>query len=394
MIFALGFLVSGLLALLFLPAFWRRALRLSARRLEMQLPLSMDEIIAERDQIRAESAVELRRMEQRVEALVEDRARDMGEIGRRAAVIAGLDADIARLRTEAADLTARLAAREAELLAAQAEIGALNQETFDLSARLDQRNGQVQADAALEAKLRQDVAAGGESLAALETRLVLLEEEGEDLVGQLHQARLELADKAAQAQKATDDCEFLRRELQDAVARREQTTVALEARLAQVQELEEAQRNEYRARVRIEKEFEGAAQTMTDAQAREAALRQTHERQLAELREAERALAQRVEDLRAQNASLQGALDAARRDQDQRPAGGAGKTGEAGEAGEPMLAPAEAELLRDAISDIGSQVSRLVGALEGQAGDARNGEPIGERVRALQAKAERQVAAG
>ena len=73
MIFALGFFVAGLLALLFLPAVQRRAARLAARRLEMQLPLSMDEIVAERDQLRAEFAVERRRIEQKLEAAAETR---------------------------------------------------------------------------------------------------------------------------------------------------------------------------------------------------------------------------------------------------------------------------------------------------------------------------------
>ena len=51
MYFALGFLVAGLLTLLFLPAFWRRAMRLSMRRLQMLAPMSMQEVIAERDRL-------------------------------------------------------------------------------------------------------------------------------------------------------------------------------------------------------------------------------------------------------------------------------------------------------------------------------------------------------
>ena len=69
MIFMLGFLVAGLVALFFLPAFWRRALRLSKRRLEMLMPLSMEEIIAERDQLRAESALAQRQVEQKARAI-------------------------------------------------------------------------------------------------------------------------------------------------------------------------------------------------------------------------------------------------------------------------------------------------------------------------------------
>ena len=79
MIFALGFLLAGLLALAIAPAFWRRALRLSTRRLEMLLPLSSREIIAERDLMRAEFAIDRRKFEQEAESLRTMRAADMAE---------------------------------------------------------------------------------------------------------------------------------------------------------------------------------------------------------------------------------------------------------------------------------------------------------------------------
>ena len=132
MIFALGFLLSALLSLLILPAFWRRALRLSARRLEMLMPLSMDEIHARRDQIRAQAAVEQRRIEQRLEAMTRDRARHMGEIGRSAGTIVRLEAEIGDLKT-------RLRERDGELRAAWCELGALHIASHDLSERLRDR---------------------------------------------------------------------------------------------------------------------------------------------------------------------------------------------------------------------------------------------------------------
>src|SRR5947209_16162326 len=100
MIFALGFFVAGLLALLFLPAVQRRAARLAARRLEMQLPLSMEEIVAERDQLRAEFAVERRRIEQKLEAADEAAAAHMGEIGRQTVTINDLTGQLSTLREE------------------------------------------------------------------------------------------------------------------------------------------------------------------------------------------------------------------------------------------------------------------------------------------------------
>ena len=121
MIFALGFLAAGLLTLLFLPAVWRRALRLSTRRLEMLLPLSVGEIVAERDQLRAGFAVERRRLEQKQEALQETRAEDAAELGRRATKLAEMSAaadslrdDVGRLERDGASVSANLADAEAE----------------------------------------------------------------------------------------------------------------------------------------------------------------------------------------------------------------------------------------------------------------------------------------
>jgi hypothetical protein len=115
MIFALGFLLAGLLALAIAPAFWRRALRLSTRRLEMLLPLSSREIIAERDLMRAEFAVDRRKFEQEAESLRATRAADMAEIGRRAAAFVTLGEKHAALETHHAEQSADLiAARHTE----------------------------------------------------------------------------------------------------------------------------------------------------------------------------------------------------------------------------------------------------------------------------------------
>ncbi|WP_204351678.1 hypothetical protein, partial [Klebsiella variicola] len=60
MVFALGFLLASLLALGLLGAVWRRAVKLTTRRVENAIPLSMAEIKADKDQLRAEFAVAAR----------------------------------------------------------------------------------------------------------------------------------------------------------------------------------------------------------------------------------------------------------------------------------------------------------------------------------------------
>ena len=80
--FALGCIVTALLALLLTPVLWSRALRLSRKRLRLQVPISMQEILAERDHLRAAHAVEQLRIEQELARVRAGKDADMVAIGR------------------------------------------------------------------------------------------------------------------------------------------------------------------------------------------------------------------------------------------------------------------------------------------------------------------------
>ena len=69
MYFGIGFLVAALLGLLFVPLVHNRAVRLTMRRLEAATPLSIAEIRADKDQLRAEFAMATRRLEMSVEQM-------------------------------------------------------------------------------------------------------------------------------------------------------------------------------------------------------------------------------------------------------------------------------------------------------------------------------------
>jgi chromosome segregation ATPase len=98
MLIALGFLAAMTLALLIAPAFWRRAVNLTTRRIKERLPLSEEEIRADRDRLRAEYAISIHKLETQVENLNLRRARDMIEINRR-------DASISQLESKVQDLS-------------------------------------------------------------------------------------------------------------------------------------------------------------------------------------------------------------------------------------------------------------------------------------------------
>ena len=101
MIFALGFLTAALIALVVFPAINARAERLARRRIEAQFPLSITELTAEKDHLRAEFAVLQRRLERKAEEALAGKHEDMEELGRRALRIQGLEDDVAARVIEA-----------------------------------------------------------------------------------------------------------------------------------------------------------------------------------------------------------------------------------------------------------------------------------------------------
>ena len=74
---ALGFLLGCLLGLVLAPPLWNRAVRLTTRKLEATMPMSLAEIQADKDQLRAEFAVEIRRVEVALEKAKDKAAREL-----------------------------------------------------------------------------------------------------------------------------------------------------------------------------------------------------------------------------------------------------------------------------------------------------------------------------
>ncbi|TIS68771.1 hypothetical protein [Mesorhizobium sp.] len=80
--FVLGFLCAGFVALMIAPAIWRRAVMLTRKRVEGSMPLTLAEIQAEKDRVRAEFAMSTRRLEMSVKSLREKAAEQLVEISR------------------------------------------------------------------------------------------------------------------------------------------------------------------------------------------------------------------------------------------------------------------------------------------------------------------------
>ena len=80
MFFALGLATAGLLAFMVAPLVWRRAVRLTRARIEHAVPLTLSEIKADKDQLRAEFAMSARRLEMNVEHLRQKASQLLGRV--------------------------------------------------------------------------------------------------------------------------------------------------------------------------------------------------------------------------------------------------------------------------------------------------------------------------
>ncbi|CAH1672924.1 conserved hypothetical protein [Hyphomicrobiales bacterium] len=157
MLFALGFLCAALLALAAVPALARRADRLARKRAEAAFPLSLAEIAADRDHLRAELALRMRSVEQEAERGFAAKAGAMQELGRR-------DMTIGRLERERGERDIRIGELDGELATTRATLA-------DTSAALQrEQSGHADTAATLEKRLA-DLASLEQNLA--ETRQAL-----------------------------------------------------------------------------------------------------------------------------------------------------------------------------------------------------------------------------
>lgn len=139
MFFALGFLGATLIALITLSAVWHRAVRLTTKRIEGAIPVSMVEIQADKDQLRAEFAMSTRRLENSVEQLKLKTSEQLAEIGRKSEAVR-------LLKNEVEAKTARATALEAQERTLREKLNSTEEEVSARSRMLHE------AEAALSAK--------------------------------------------------------------------------------------------------------------------------------------------------------------------------------------------------------------------------------------------------
>jgi len=145
MYFALGFLTAGVLALALMTSLWRRAVRLTTRRVADVLPADMEAIVAEKDMAAARFARDTRRYELALGEMRRKEAEARLDVGRQRKAIDDMrlerDAEAAKvaeglaretaLAAEIADRDGQLGMRAKELVAAGHRIVALEKQVAE-----------------------------------------------------------------------------------------------------------------------------------------------------------------------------------------------------------------------------------------------------------------------
>lgn len=136
MYFTLGFLIAGLIALAIGTAVWNRAVRLTRKRMEAATPVTLSEFRADKDKLRAEHAIAVRRLEMRIEALREKLAARVIALDTAATELGALRAE----RDDQYDAIGALQVREQELVA---RIRDLERDGAALAARIRQSDADL-----------------------------------------------------------------------------------------------------------------------------------------------------------------------------------------------------------------------------------------------------------
>jgi chromosome segregation ATPase len=363
MYLAIGFLLSMLCGLMVVPLVHNRAVRLTTRRLEAATPLSMAEIQADKDQLRAEFAMSARRLEMSVEQLKHKTTSQLAELGKKTdainrmkielgeknATIFALEArekavkeQLRATEEEFTDKTEALRTAEQALSEKQSELAKINAELSSRTVTAESRQVELLAVHAQIDELKRRVGDAENEFAATQTRLT--QERGES-----ETATRELAEARSRVENLSQRVSDLDRQLIIQVKEAEMLgnrVSDLEARLAT------------QGKLLAERDFE-------NNQLRKAS--EAAERMVKELRdEIDQTSSGKwpaLEKLKAEKAAVEEQLRAARdeRAKLQRDINAIQQQAESSWATERM----ENALLRERINDIAAEVAKLAMQLEG-----------------------------
>ncbi len=366
--FLLGFLCAGFLALMVAPAIWRRAVLLTRRRIEASVPLSVNEIQADKDRMRAEFAMSTRRLEMSIKSFREKAAGQIVEINKNRDELRRLAEErddkneaLTRLESGAGELRAELRRREEQLQQ-------LNYKLIDAEKLLEgralelEKMGRMFDEASFSSSSRQI------ELVARETEVERLSTDVSELREQRKEAERKVREAQAEAKQAQDEFKLEKRKASELEAKVERLLANLSDREEKLDRREaelERLRDQVKAEANTEAELNAAltetqeAKVKLEAEVAELTLQMSTllsgatggdvEKAMAKLTEDRKRLEERLTALLRENKKLRYDLDGLERtkaedwDEERR----------------------ENALLREQINDLAAEVVNLTMMLDG-----------------------------
>ena len=363
MYFGIGFLVAALLCLLFVPLVHNRAVRLTMKRLEAATPLSIAEIRADKDQLRAEFAMSTRRLEMNVEKMKAKTTTQLAELGKKSDAINQLKKELGEktaaifaLEVRDKSLRDQLRATEEEFQIKSGSLREAERQLADKEAELTKLLGELGERSLTADSQRTEIAAFRTQVEAMKASVADYERAVEETERRLQRER-------ADAETAANELTAARGKLGDLGVRtsdleRQLFVQQTEAEVLnrRVQDLEVRLTDQGRVLAERDYQLERLRNELDDARKIEADLR-------SELATSGSRSSSAVERFRSDIAQLEAQLAAAveERTKLQREVGTMKRDAESTWAAERV----ENALLRERINDVAAEVARLTAALEG-----------------------------
>lgn len=209
MYLAIGFLVSMLFGLMIMPLVHNRAVRLTTKRLEAATPLSMAEIQADKDQLRAEFAMSARRLEMSVEQLKNKTSSQLAELGKKSDAINRLKIELGEKNAAIFALEAREKALKDQLRATEEEFAAKTQSLRTAEQQLAEKQTNL-------GKLNSELSQSSMTAESRQVELLAVRSQIEALQARVNDAEKEVASSQQRLTDHRNEAEIATRELSDA----------------------------------------------------------------------------------------------------------------------------------------------------------------------------------
>lgn len=363
MYFGIGFLVAALIGLVVIPLVHNRAVRLTIRRLEAATPLSMAEIQADKDQLRAEFAMSTRRLEMSVDQLKTKSTSQLAELSKKSDAINRLKIELGEktatiFALEARDKSLRdqLRATEEEVAVKTAAMHDAERALADKEAELAKMISELDEQSTFADAQKVEIVALKAQVEALKDRLTTAGNEVKQVEDRREAERVELAAATRELDEERGKVQNLGRRVSELEQQLSAQTAEAEILGRRAHDLENRLTEQSRLLTESETNLRHISSEVEVARKTEADLRAA----IAELEERAGSANQK---LKAEKAQLQSELERTKDERDRLSHELATLKRETEEtwASERV----ENSLLRERINDVAAEVARLASALEG-----------------------------